>query len=290
MLPDIQKADPLAAGARLGKTWNAIRARLFAQKLLGSASIRITETARGQLIDRVGFNGATSSATTLGFAVTITASGVVVAPGRVVTQAWSGATGNDFKPSDWAEESNFTGATLAAGTTSVWLKVEFTETDMTSEGDLLSTNRDISGGAGGKGGGGGGGGAANGDTAILYVTNGATGTDGVDGGAGGAGGKVYVISNNNLAGATGGYGADGDVGGAGGAGADGTSVTYTRYTKATSKVRHYTLSNISAQASKGTNNETATWVRLATITSGTVSQHHIGTLRIMPAVLTFVPI
>lgn len=287
MLPDIPGWDPFRVGARLGAVWNRMRDRLMAQRLLSSATIKITDTDRGQRIDRVGAIGG-NSAVSLGFAVSHTGAAIEVAPGRVLTQAWSGATGANFRPSNWTVETTFSGDTLLSSATAVWLQVQFTESDTTSEGNLGTEDVDISGGAGGRGGGGGGGGASNGATATLYVTSGQTGDDGVDGGAGGAGGGVFEIADDDPAAATGGYGSDGGVGGAGGDGGNGTSVTFTRKIKGVVQVRHYTISNLSVHATKGAASQVSAWIKLATISGGTVTQHHVGTIRLTPAVMTFV--
>jgi hypothetical protein len=287
MLPPLPWFDPQSVGARFGSYYNQIRRRLLKQTLKSSPTVMITETDRGQVIDRIGVGG-TTSPLSLGFAVTHTGSDVEVAAGKVLSQAWSGATGADFRPSNWVVESNYAGTTLSGAATAVWLQVQFTESDTTSEGNLGTEVLDISGGAGGRGGGGGGGGASNGTVATEYPTFGIIGDDGIDGGAGGAGGVVRLIADDSLVATTGGYGADGGDGGAGGAGGDGTSATFTRKTKGVVTVRHYTLSSISAHTSKGTPSPTSLWVKLATITGTDVVQHHIGPLRLTPAVLTFV--
>jgi hypothetical protein len=286
MLPQLPKFGPLTVGARLGEHINAIRNRLYAQRLVSSATIKITDTDRGQRIDRVG-GGAASTSLPLGFLVTDNGSAYAVGAGKVLTPDWSGATGNDFKPYDWTLESNFVGTTISYGATAIWLQVQFTETDTTSEGWLGTTDIDISGGAGGNGGGGGGGGASNEDTSLHYVTGGATG-DGADiGGSGGLGGGVFEIADDDAVASTGGYGEDGGAGGDGGAGSAGTSETFTRARKATLEVRHYELSNISAHSTKGTPSETSAWIKLATISGGVITQHHAGTLNLAPSVLTF---
>jgi hypothetical protein len=289
MLPKLPVFNEKTNGARWGSDWNLIRRRLMRQTLVSSSTIKVSDTDRGQRLDRVGGFGASSSIA-LGFAVTHTGSSVTVAPGIVTSQSWSGATASDFKPADWTLESNFSGATLSSAATEVWLEVEFTESDTESEGNLGTTDYDISGGDGGRGGGGGGGGASTGDSMVVYPTSPAGGEDGVLGGAGADGGKVrYLVDNTDVPGLSTGDGADGGDGGIGGAGGNGTSVTFTRRTKGTVSVRHYTLSDISAHTSKGSSSELSTWVQLATITDGNVVQHHIGTLRLAPAVVTFIP-
>ncbi len=287
MLPPLPKFDPNRVWAIFGSYLNQIRRRMYRQTLISSSTIKVTETDRGQQLDRVGGAGA-AAALPLGFAVTHTGASVTVAAGRVLTPAWSGATGNDFKPSNWATETNYTGTTLSASASAVWLQVQFTESDTESEGLLGVVTYDLSGGAGGRGGGGGGGGAANEDTGLHYVTAGANGDFGEDGGAGGAGGGIFEIADDDPVSSSGGYGGDGGDGGNGGDGAAGTSVTFTRHTKAVAQVRHYTISSISAHTTKGTASETAAWVKLATITGTDVVQHHIGALKLTPAVICFV--
>jgi hypothetical protein len=264
-----------------------MRDRLMVQRLLSSATIKVTDTDRGQRLDRVGAVGG-GGLGSLGFAVTHTGAAIEVAPGRVLSQAWSGASGSDFRPSNWTVETTFSGDTLSSAASAVWLQVQFTESDTTSEGNLGTEDIDISGGAGGRGGGGGGGGASNGDTATMDVTSGQTGDDGVDGGAGGTGGTVFEIADGDPVAATGGYGSDGGTGGAGGDGGDGTSVTFTRKIKGVVQIRHYVVSSLSVHTTKGTASQTSTWIKLATVSGGAVTQHHIGTIRLSPAVMTFV--
>lgn len=285
MLPEIPHVPHRSCGFRLGGIWNAIVTRLDRQKLLTSATVKVSNTDRGQILDVIGA-ASDVGALGLGFEVSHTGVAVEVAAGKVLTQTWSGASGSDFKPSDWTTESNFVGTTLSSSATEVWLQVQFTESDTDSEGALGTESIDLSGAAGGRGGGGGGGGASNESLVTHYVTAGETGEDGILTGAGGAGGGVYELDDDPAT-HSGGYGADGGSGGAGGAGGDGSTVSFTRPTKGIVRVRHYTLSSISAHTSKGTASELATWVQLASIASGVVTQHHIGTLRLTPAAPTF---
>ena len=55
MLPELPKFGPLTVGARLGQHINALRARLYSQVLVSSPTIKITDTDKGQVIDRVAF-------------------------------------------------------------------------------------------------------------------------------------------------------------------------------------------------------------------------------------------
>jgi hypothetical protein len=288
MLPPLPVFNIRSSGARFGSVLNQIRRRIYRQTLISSATIKVTDTDRGQQLDRVGGVGA-SSALSLGFTVAHTGASVTVAPGKVLSQYWSGTSAADFKPADCTLENNYAGTTLSASATEVWLNVTFTETDLASEGLLGTTEIDMSGGAGGHGGGGGGGGASVGiqdDTTAELPSEGA---DGIDGGAGGAGGIVRDDGTGlPLSTTTPGTGGTGGAGGAGGVGQAGTAVTFTRATKAVVQVRYFTLSGIAAYTSKGSASSTSTWVKLATISGTNVVQHHIGTLRLHPATITFV--
>jgi hypothetical protein len=289
MLPKLPVFNEKTSGARWGSDWNLILRRLKRQTLISSSTIKVSDTDRGQKLDRVGGFGA-SSAISLGFAVAHTGASVTVAPGIVLSQSWSGTTATDFKPADWTLESNFSGATLSSSAAEVWLEVQFNETDLASEGNLGTTDYDISGGDGGRGGGGGGGGASTGDTMVVYPTSPSSGEDGSIGGAGADGGRVrYLVDNTLVTGLGTGQGAAGGDGGIGGAGGNGTSVTFTRPTKGKATIRYYTLSGIAAATAKGSSSELSTWVQLATITDRNVVQHHIGTLRLVPSIVTFIP-
>lgn len=287
MLPDLPTFDPNKSGARIGNTLNRIFDRIKRQTLIGSRTVKVTDTDKGTRLDRIG-GVATAAALPLGFAVTHTGSDVIVSAGKVITQNWSGTAAGDFRPDNWTLETNFTGATLSASATEVWIKVTFSESDTTSEGVLGTTDYDLSGGAGGDGGGGGGGGAQKGDSS-TYPTPGSIGDPG--GIFGGDGGQVLLTADDSeVLGEGDGAGGDGGLGGTGGAGSNGTSTTFTRATKGKVKVRYYTLSNITAHTAQGAHSETTGWVQIATISGVDVVQHHIGTLRFTPAAPTFVPL
>jgi len=289
MLPDLPKFDPLSSGARLGETLTRICDRIRLQTLIGSKSVKITDTVKGTKVDRVG-GVANSSTLALGFAVTNTGSSIDIAAGKVITPSWSGTSSTDFRPGNWTTETNFTGAVLSSSASAVWLQVAFTESDTTSEGLLGLTPIDLSGGAGGRGGGGGGGGASADEGAEDYYPNpGTIGDDGSVGGAGGAGGLVKDYTDDStVTGLGAGVGAAGGAGGAGGDGGDGETITFTRATKGKVKVRYYTVGSISAHTTKGTASELSAWVKVATISGGDIVQHLAGTLRIAPAAPTFI--
>ena len=288
MLPRLPTFDDMVNAARSGLALNRIRERIYKQTLKSSSTIKVSDTDRGQRLDRIGGVGA-GAALSLGFAVVHTGASVTVAAGKVLCPTWSGATGADWRPNNWTAESNYVGGVVSSAATQVWLKIEFSESDQESEGALGLTGIDMSGAAGGRGGGGGGGGSSLGDSGVYYLSGGFNGTDGSAGGAGGEGGECRALADDAPVGdGLSAYGANGGYGGAGGNGAAGTAETFTRPTKAVVQVRHYVLSGLSVHTSKGAASETAAWVQLATISAGTVVQHHIGTLRITPATVTFI--
>jgi hypothetical protein len=290
MLPPLDKVPPGRCGFRVGALWNQIRTRINAQQLIDSDTIKISDVIGGQRIDRVGGGG--GAGLNLGFAVSVVGGSLQVAPGRVVSPFWSGATGANFKPAKWDTETNFSGTTLPLSSAAVWLHVQFSDDDMESVGLLATTQIDLSGGAGGRGGGGGGGGASGGDSATTEPQQAGEGDDGEEGGSGGTGAIVVDDPGGDpLVGTSYGHGAAGGAGGIGGDGGDGTTETFTRATKGVVLIRHYTISGISCTATKGTSDETSAWVKLATVSNvGGISivQHHVGTLVVTPAATTFV--
>lgn len=287
MLPDLPKWPLNGSGFRAGWALYRVVDRIVKQTLIGSKTVSVTDTDTGQLITLAAAGG--GSRLDLGFAVRSTGASVIVAAGKVTSSSWGSISASDPKPSDWTVETNFTGGVLASTSSAVWLKVEFASADYDSEGALGTTSINISGAAGGRGGGGGGGGASNGDTGTYTATAGTSGQDGQDGGAGGAGGQVLVSSTGLPAGSSGqGAGANGGSGGAGGYGGAGSSVTFTRKTKAVMARRRWSISGLSVHATKGTPSDTAAWIKLATIASGDVTQHVIGTIHVSPPVASFI--
>jgi hypothetical protein len=68
----------------------------------------------------------------------------------------------------------------------------------------------------------------------------------------------------------------------------GSSVTFTRKVKAVMARRRWTVSGLSVHATKGTPSDTAAWINLATIASGDVTQHTIGTIHVSPPAVSFI--
>jgi hypothetical protein len=286
MLPQLPEWPVNTSGFRAGWKLNRIIEYIRRTELIGSDTIRVSEEDRGQRIDSLA--AASGGSLSLGFAVTA-GSSVIVAAGKVVSSNWAGATGADPDADNWAAETNFTGAVLSSTATAVWLQVQFSQANVDTEGILGTSSINISGSAGGRGGGGGGGGASRGLTSATLVTEAVTGEDGGVGGLGGAGGEVVDIVTSIPIGGTGeGAGGDGGVGGAGGVGGEGTEVSFTRATKAKARLRRWTLSSVSAHTTKGTATDNATWIKLATITSGSVQQHVIGSIHVCPPVVTYI--
>jgi hypothetical protein len=286
MLPELPKWPVNGSGFRAGWALYRVVDRIVRQTLIGSKTVTITDTDRGQLITLAGAND--GSLLDLGFAVQATPARVTVAAGRVASSSWGAISATDPKPSDWAVETQFTGGVLASTSTAVWLQVQFSTADYDSEGALGTESINISGAAGGKGGGGGGGGSSNGDASIYTAAGGFSGQDGDAGGAGGTGGLVMVISTSLPLVASGqGAGANGGAGGDGGTGGVGSSVTFTQKRKAVIARRRWTISGLSIHATKGTSSGTAAWVKLASIASGDVTQHVLGLINVSPPVISF---
>lgn len=287
MLPELPTWPVNSSGFRTGWSLYRVVDRIVRQTLIGSKTVTITDTARGQLITLAGAGD--GSVFDLGFAVQATAARVTVAAGRVVSSSWGSISATDPKPSDWTVETQFTGGVLASTSTAVWLQVQFSTADYDSEGTLGTESINISGAAGGKGGGGGGGGSSNGDTTTLTAAAGSLGQDGDSGGVGGAGGLVIVAGTGLPLGASGqGAGANGGTGGDGGTGGVGSSVTFTQKRKAVVARRRWTISGLSVHAAKGTPSGTAAWLKLASISNGDVAQHVLGTINVSPPVATFI--
>lgn len=286
-LPKLPKFPLAGAGWRAGMDLNNIMKRITRQMLIGSNTVLVSNEDQGQRISIV--NAAPNLSFQFGFAVRDFGSAIIVSPGKVVSSTWGSISGTDPKPGDWATETNFTGGTLPSTATAVWLKIEFSAVDYDSEGALGTQSINISGGAGGQGGGGGGGGASNGNTGLYTATSGTSGQDGQDGGAKGLAGQVLDSSTNLPIGANGqGAGGNGGAGGAGGYGNVGSSVTFTRKVKSVMARRRWEISSLSIHESKGVSSDLASWIKLATINSGNVVQHMMGSIQVAPPVVSFI--
>jgi hypothetical protein len=281
MLPDLPNVDETVNEAISGNILTRMVDRIRRQRLISSPTIGITDTANGQIVTRVGSTGVVP-AFPFGFAVSLNATSVTVAPGKVLTPSWGILVPNNPVVKDWQAETNFVGGVLLGPPAQVWLQIQFLKSDTESVGALGTASIDISGARGGRGGGGGGG-AGSGGSLSQPGFSGGGGQDGALGGAGGAGGVVTGISNGP------GYGEGkvGGYGGAGGGGGAGGSVTFLRATKSTIQMRRWSISSISLHPAKGTPSDLSSWVHLATITPPTVQQHVAGNISFTPAFMSF---
>lgn len=290
MLPELPVIDPKVNGARSGWLLNRLVDRIRMQRLLSSETVKITETKNGQIIDRLG-SGGVAAPFALGFAVSLDATTVVVAPGKIIYPLWGATLGDNPTPSDWQREVNYVGGVLTGTVSQVWLQVLWSEGDTTTTGPLSTTTYNISGAKGGRGGGGGGGGAAAGVQPDIQATAGGTGSNGDDTGAGGAGGIVMdydTIPPSQVTGLGNSYGASGGAGGVGGAGGEGGSITFTRATKATAQIRKWSINGISLHNAKGTASQASSWIQLASISGTSITQHVTGMISITPPAITFI--
>lgn len=291
MLPKLPIIDPTVNGAPAGSVLNRFADRIRLQRLLSSETVIITESNDGQIINRLG-TGAVTASFALGFAVSLEATGVVVAPGKLLYPLWGAILGDNPTPGDWQREVNYIGGSLSGTVSQVWLQVVWSESDTTTTGPLGTTTYDISGAKGGRGGGGGGGGAAAGLQPDIEGTNGENGENAdTEAGLGGAGGIVIdndTIPPSQVTGLGNSYGASGGAGGAGGTGGEGGSVTFTRATKGTAQIRKWSISGVSLHPAKGSPSETSSWIQLASISGTIITQHVAGTISITPPAITFI--
>jgi hypothetical protein len=287
MLPELPEIDPKVNGVRSGWLLNRICDRIVKQRLISSDTVKVDDTAQGQVINIVA-PAEVTAVTALGFSVSLTASGIRVAAGVLTYPQWGAVIGGDPNPTNWTTQVNYVGGTLGA-TSQVWLQVLWTQADTETIGPLGAVTKNVSGGKGGRGGGGGGGGAAKGTTA-EEPTFGEGGQDGIAGGAGGAGGVVLTGSPPApMTGLGNSSGASGAAGGYGGAGSDGTTVSFTRATKATAQIRRWAISGVSLHPSKGSPDQASSWIQLASVVGSNIDQHVCGLISITPPAFTFIP-
>lgn len=293
MLPDIPVLVPNKAHWLSGKYLNRLVQRIIKQTPLDGDGVIGSDDADGIRLHANGAVGvAASDSLVYSFQVTWKdADEVTVRGGYVSGTNWTAWQQDDPKPTDWLEEINVAGAdyTVADGD-SLWIEVVAPKTDQTQLGPLPVTDATLytvySGGGGGGGSGGGGG--AGGDLANPG-SNGTAGDDavgdvqGVGGNPGGAGGTSPGEGDGTAG--------TGGVGGAGGAGGAGEVVTYTHYSKMRLRTRrygHYTAAVV-VSASKPASTATTLYVRLASISSGVITQHHAGNLTLTLPTISFVP-
>lgn len=293
MLPDLPVLVPKKVYFLSGNWLNAVRSRIFRQTPLDGDGIQLDETPHGLVVHaRNPGGGAGGSSLTYGFQVEWNGSSEVsVSTGYVAAPDWGAWTQDNPRPSDWLAEIEVPSDvyTVASGD-SLWLEIATPVTNTTIYGDLPTTGATAhnvysgGGGGGGQGGGGGGGGNLAGGGGV-----GGVGADGVGetAGVGGDGGSNAGGSPGEDDGVAG-RGGDGGTGGTGGVG---ETVTYTHYSLLKLRTRRYSGYTVSiiVDSSTPTGTATTSYVRLASISGSTITQHHAGVYTFIPPVITFIP-
>lgn len=292
MLPDIPVSAPKQMYLLTGRFLELVRQRVYRQTPLEGTGIDFEYTASGIIPHARGAELAGSTSLNYAFKATWTDTNeVTIASGCVYTPTYSGWTQDSPTVSNWFTETVVAEAplTVASGD-SIWLEVVTPVTNSTILGPLPTdgaTAHTVTTGGGGGGGQGGGGGS--GGNLAVSGTDGAAGDDAVDNaaGAGGDGGANGGDSPGEGDGVIGWGGAGGD-GGLGGAGEE---VSFSHYTQFRIRTRRYgTLSAaLTVSASKPSGTHTTHYVRIASISGATITQHHAGNYHFTPPVFAFIP-
>jgi hypothetical protein len=280
VLPDIRLLIPKQKYQLSGRWLNRLCDRIYKQTPKEGDGVDIEETKNGLVCHARGGPQAEALVLTYGFQVRDAGGGeYTIAPGIVAGPHWGTIDFDNPRPEDWLYELTTTEDTVAVSSgESIWLHVTTSKTDnnlaspLPTAGATAYTVYSGGGGGGGQGGGGGGGGDSAG-----AGSSGGTGSDGAGttGGSGGDGGSNGGGSPGEGSG-TAAYGGDGGDGGAGGSG---QIVSYTHYDKFRLRARHYNIFSYSfdVSSSKPTSTHNDVYVRLASISGGTITQHHAGT-------------
>lgn len=289
MLPDLPVFVPKKAHLLTGKYLDILRARIIGQTPVAGQGIRLEETPHGMVIHGDGGGGAVASII-YDFKATWSGASVSIAAGKVLSPTWGTIDQDNPLPTDWLASTSVAAATMVvANGESVWLKIVWTKSDVALSGPLSATGSTThtvyggAGGAGGDGGGGGGGGASAGA--------GSAGAAGADATATDPGGEGINAAGGNSPGEGNGTSADGGDGGDGGAGGAGESKSFTHYTRLLTTLRRWELytAEFHVAASKpGTVSNTETYVRLCSVSGGSITQHHAGQVVVMPSMVNFV--
>lgn len=290
MLPDLPGFNPFAAHVLTGKYLLRLRERIASQTPIAGQGIRLEETAHGMVIHADGGNAGTAPVTNYDFKASWSGANLAIAAGKVLTATWGTIDQDNPLPTDWLASTSVAAATLTvASGESVWLKIGWTQTDLALSGPLStngSTSRIVYGGAGGAGGDGGGGGGG-GASAVA----GTDGGDGANATATDPGAEGTNAAGGNSPGEGNGTAADGGDGGDGGAGGAGETKSFTHYTRLLTTLRRWELytAEFHVAASKpGTVGNTETYVRLCSVSGGSITQHHAGQVVVMPSMVNFV--
>jgi hypothetical protein len=213
-----------------------------------------------------------------------------ITAGKVYGIEWGTPAMSNPLPTNWlAQQASIGPTTLSVPSgSSVWLRIQLSQTDANMSGTLSSTGATTlsvttgGGGAGGDAGGGGGGGQG---TAGYSGMTGESASGQTPGGPGvGSGGGDSFYENSGTP-------AEGGDGGDGGAGGDGQVKSFTHYTTLLMVFRRWQVTSASlvVSASKPTASPaTNIYVRIASQTDGVVTQYHAGSYHITLPAATFI--
>ena len=287
-LPDIPVFIPKKVYVLTGKFLQLLRERIVAQTPVQGQGLRFEETADGIVVHADAAGGATPSIS-YDFQCAWSGADVSVAAGRVLSPDWTPFDADDPEPQDWLEEYTVAADTVSVSDgDSIWLHIEFNLDFEELDGPLPTTGataHTIYGGAGGAGGDGGGGGGGGGDAGA-----GGDGADGEDATAtlpGGAGtttlGGTSPEEGNGVA-------ANGGDGGDGGAGGAGEAATFTHYSRLVMRQRRWRvyLAELVVSAAKPTSSDLDAYIRLASVSGGTITQHHAGQVVVTPSFVNYI--
>jgi len=292
MLPDIPNFNLGDVYVLTGKTLEKIVRRIKMQTPIEGANMRLEETNAGILLHAdQEVQAAPAVAINHDFKATSPAFNTLdIAAGKVYGVDWGTPTMSNPLPTNWlAQQASVGAATLSVPSgSSVWLRIQLSQTDVDMSGTLSSTGAttlSVTTGGGGAGGDGGGGGAG-GDGTAGYA--GSTGESASGRTAGGPGDGTLGGSNGNE---NSGTPAEGGDGGDGGAGGDGQVKSFSHYTTLLMVFRRWQVTSASLEvhvnkptASPATN----IYVRIASQTDGVVTQYHAGSYHITLPSATFI--
>jgi hypothetical protein len=292
MLPDIPNFNLGDVYVLTGKTLEKIVRRIKMQTPIEGANIRLEETNAGILLHAdQQVEVAPTVAINHDFKATSPAFNTLdISAGKVYGIEWGTPTMSNPLPTNWlAQQASIGPTTLSAPSgSSVWLRIQLSQTDVNMSGALSATGAttlSVTTGGGGAGGDGGGGGAG-GDGTAGYA--GSTGESASGRTAGGPGDGTLGGSNGNE---NSGTPAEGGDGGDGAAGGDGQVKSFTHYTTLLMVFRRWQVTSASlvVSASKPTASPaTNIYVRIASQTDGVVTQYHAGSYHITLPAATFI--
>ena len=292
MLPDIPNFNLGDVYVLTGKTLEKIVRRIKMQRPIEGANIRLEETNAGILLHAdQQVQVAPTVAINHDFKATSPAFNTLdIAAGKVYGVDWGTPSMSDPLPTNWlAQQASIGPSTLSvASGSSVWLRIQLSQTDVNMSGALSATGAttlSVTTGGGGAGGDGGGGGAGGDGTAGYAGAAGeaASGQTAGDPGIGTLGG-----SNGNE---NSGTAAEGGDGGDGAAGGDGQVKSFTHYTTLLMVFRRWqvTSASLEVHATKPTASPaTNIYIRIASQTDGAVTQYHAGSYHITLPAATFI--